>query len=92
MKHITILGQKLRICYDDSALKKDELGMFDSTGMTIHILECLKGHPLHDSVLLHELVHAALHISGNAHLLGDGVEESLCMSLEYALRPFIKFK
>lgn len=92
MKHVNVLGQKVRVIYDDSALKKDELGLFDSTGMSIHILECLKEHQLHNSVLLHEIIHAALCISGNSQLLDKGVEEAICMSLEFALRPFLKEK
>lgn len=92
IKHINVLGQKVRICYDDNDLKKDELGVFDATGMSIHIREGLKDHPLHNSVLIHEICHAIIHISGNSNLLGNGVEESLCIALEYGLRPFIKDK
>lgn len=93
MKNLMILGQPIEIKYTDAMLRKDELGLFDSSSMSIHIQPNLKKFKfLHDSVLLHEIIHTVIHISGNANLLGDGVEESLTMALEYGLRPFLKLK
>lgn len=93
MKHLTVLGQPIAVKYTTEMLRKDELGLFDSSSLSIHIQPSLEKYKfLRDSVLLHEIIHAVIHISGNAHLLGDGVEESLTMALEYGLRPFLKFK
>lgn len=93
LKKLTVLGQPIEVKYSDDLLRKDELGLFDSSSMSIHIQPGLEKHTfLRNSVLLHEIIHSIIHISGNAHLLGDGVEESLTMALEYGLRPFLKFK
>lgn len=91
VRSINVLGQEVRVIYDHTTLKKDELGLFDSTNMTIYILPSLIGHPIHKNVIIHELSHAIFHITGASHSLGDGVEELLCTALEFGLKQFISF-
>jgi hypothetical protein len=43
-----------------------------------------------ESVILHEIVHAALYISGQSERLGDKHEESIVLALENALAPIYR--
>lgn len=43
-------------------------------------------------VLIHELVHAGLYFSGQAHLYTDEKEEALCDLMESVFGPLIDFK
>lgn len=89
---VTVLGQEIRLIYNDENLKKDELGLFDSTSMAICVREGLYGHPMHDAVVLHEIIHAIMHISGCGQMFPEGVEEAACLAIEYGLRPFFRLQ
>jgi hypothetical protein len=92
MKKIQVLGQTIEVHFDNSQLKKDELGLFDSTSMRIFMREELRKHALRHSVLLHEVTHAILCISGQSQIISHEQEEALCMALEYGLRPFFSLR
>jgi hypothetical protein len=49
-----------------------------------------KNQELVEAVILHEIIHAALYISGQTERLGDKHEESLVLALENALAPIYR--
>lgn len=80
-KNVTILGKRIRITYHENNPDAEVVGLFDPGTMCIHILDTDNW----ESCLLHEIIHAALHISGASTMLETKEEESLVTALEHAL-------
>lgn len=56
-------------------------GYFDEMADTIYIAKALKGTK-YERVLLHEITHAVLSITGLSNLLKSKLEEAICDSME----------
>ena len=90
-RYIMISGVKVNIKYTSKIMYDgdDELyGAFCPDTMTIHIS---KRSDI-KSTLLHEAVHAVLHISGCAERLTNSAEEAIVTAIEYGLRDYFSFQ
>lgn len=85
-KSVTILGKRIRITYLADNPASDIAGLFDPTTLEIRILDTLYW----ESSLLHEILHAALYVSGSSTLLEHKEEEALVTGLEHALFSLYK--
>lgn len=85
---VYVLGKKIRVrvvkCLEADDI--DLLGAFNSDTMTIFLLKRSNWR----TVLLHEICHAGLYISGASEGLTVYKEESIVLALEHALFPFIE--
>ena len=85
-KSVTVLGHKINIKVvehlDDDG--QELLGAFNAETKTIFLSKgCDK------SVLLHEVIHAAIYLSGNSEGLSANREEAIVLALEHALFPLL---
>lgn len=85
-KSVTVLGHRINIKVvehlDDDG--QELLGAFNAETKTIFLAKgCDK------SVLFHEVIHAAIYLSGNSEGLSASKEESLVLALEHALFPLV---
>lgn len=78
---ITVLGQTFQIRLVPSV---DDDGTCDGPNRMITVSET-QTQAEADSTLLHEIIHAALFVSGHAETLGDDREEGIVLALEHAL-------
>lgn len=72
-------------------------GMDNTVGMFVPDHYVIKIHPDYPPAsqtmaLWHELIHAALYLSGQSARLGDTAEESIVLALEHLLFPLIDHK
>jgi hypothetical protein len=84
-KHLTVAGQKVKIISKE--LDGDH-GQYNHDQRTIYLDPSSKEQ---FATLLHELVHAALTISGVAEVLGDEKEEAVCRAMEL-LAPILALR
>lgn len=85
-KSINILGHKISVVIVDHLDDEDQalVGAFNADTKTIFLEKgCEK------SVLFHEVIHAALYLSGNSQGLSNNREESIVLALEHAIFPLI---
>ncbi len=93
-KSVTVLGRTWPIFLTEGEATSDdpEFGETDTNAGTITLRwaphEKFKT-PI-QSTLLHEVLHAALNVSGNTNLWNEAIEESLVSALEQALFPLIQ--
>lgn len=80
-KSVLILGKRIRITYLCDNPASDIAGLFDPAVMEIRILDTVYW----ESSLLHEILHAALYVSGASTMLASKEEEALVTGLEHAL-------
>lgn len=85
-KSVTILGERIKISYLKDEPLKDTLGLFDPQSMEIKILDTVYW----DKTLFHEILHAALFVSGSSNLMEPREEEALVTGLEHALFSLYK--
>jgi hypothetical protein len=85
---VYVSGKKLRVRVVKylEADGHDLLGAFNSESMTIFLLSRSNWR----SVLFHEMLHAALYISGASEGLTYNKEESIVLALEHAMFPFFE--
>lgn len=92
---VTVLGETFKIKYKPMISKSDtgegDYGQMVFDERVIYIDDQLKGRHL-ESTLFHEMIHAALAVSGHTFLLSEKEEESLVRALEHALMPNIALK
>lgn len=88
MSSITVLGQKIRIVRQPL---DDKYGQFDSAKREIHLDPSYPRASV-DATLLHEVLHAALHVGGISYALSDEIEEAVVRCIEHALVPLVQFK
>lgn len=84
---VTILGHKIKVRIKPY-LEADGVelyGAFDYNSKTIWLMKGCDWR----SVLLHEICHAVLALSGSGEGLGQAKEEALVVSLEHALGPLL---
>lgn len=88
MKEIQILGRTIQIktCSKAELLEfdpdsKDVLGWYSPDESTIYIHSGLEGS-VYNRVLIHEITHVMLSISGLSHWLEDKQEEAICDLME----------
>jgi len=82
--YISVLGHRLKVIHEPLAESDEVWGKFDSDTMTIHLCDSLTPDR-RESVLLHEVIHAALFITGHSELMEERKEEALVLALEHAL-------
>lgn len=95
LKEILLLGRRIRICpVSKSQLAElsddddtDLLGFYCSKESAIYIYSGLDGE-LFKRVLIHEITHALINISGLSELLKKKQEESICNLMEAYLDLF----
>lgn len=76
-EYVMVGHRKIKVKLDS---KMDDHGLYDSDKSTISLNP--KGHSP-DSSLLHELVHAALDVSGVGTIINnENLEEAICVALE----------
>lgn len=81
-KQIKILGRRVKLQFTHI---EDAYGEFSELPHTIKIQEGLSPEIL-PQVLIHEMVHAALAISGiSTHHINESVEEQICTVMETAV-------
>lgn len=87
---VQLLGRKVKISFvskdilrelSESTPSEDIWGYYDSISSHVYVYSGLKGGP-RSRVILHELFHAVLGISGVTNVLNDRVEESVCDTAE----------
>jgi hypothetical protein len=85
---VTVLGTKIqvRIVKTLESEGHDLLGSFEPDKLRIFLLKSENWR----TVLFHEIIHAALHLSGAGEGLTFNKEESIVLALEYALFQFVK--
>jgi ssRNA-specific RNase YbeY (16S rRNA maturation enzyme) len=87
---VSVLGYEMKIVYAPIGQQPEALdGNMTFDDRTITIDTKLVGKQLEDT-LLHEIIHAILHISGLAFLLDDKSEEAVVRALEHGLSPLVK--
>ena len=97
MKHkpyVRMLGRRINIEYLDRVSDDDGdklHGDFCADKLTIRVDKTLTGTAL-ESTILHELLHAALHLTGHGYRLSGDDEEALVRGLEHALIDVVKLK
>lgn len=91
ISHMMVLGHRVNIRYQPPPKHDDDklLGMFDGDQMTIWVDPDLS-EDAKRVCLFHELIHAALWISGTGFLLSENQEEAIVRALESALHPILK--
>jgi len=87
-KEVTILGYPFKIDYTDD-LPNDTLGTTEGYKFLIKVHSSTKGED-RERVLLHEIIHAALHVTGWSSKLGEEDEEGIVVALEHALHKTVK--
>jgi hypothetical protein len=87
-RSVTVLGHKLKVKVVPylEADGDDLLGAFNSESKTIFLLKGCDWR----SVLLHEICHAVLYLSGASEGLTMTKEESIVLALEHGLLPIIR--
>lgn len=80
-KEVVVLGQAFKIRLMPAV---DDDGSCDGPRRLIQVSE-EQDQEAADSTLLHEIIHAALFVSGHAETLGNEREEGLVLVLEHAL-------
>ena len=86
-KVISILGQEVKVSYRKK-LPKGLKGYFDSDPLRIVV----ENGPNWRSILIHEICHAILFISGHSQTMTEDEEEALVMALESGLGSLIYFQ
>ena len=86
-KTLSILGQTIDIV--QISMSEDSHGEADLDNHRIVLNEKYKD--TNKVTLIHELIHAAIGISGISEILTKKQEEAICRCLEYALLDYIKF-
>lgn len=90
---ITVAGHiiKVKIVKNlrDEGISCYGLFSYGEGDLTISLAEGLSPST-HRSTLAHELLHAALHLSGQSELLNETQEEALVTALEYQYYPMLK--
>lgn len=71
--------------------KKDSYGEFHHLKHAIELNSNLKGEQ-YKMVLIHEVTHAALKVSGLDQLLSDEMQEALCVLMESFYKDIIKLE
>jgi Zn-dependent peptidase ImmA (M78 family) len=93
MLEIPVLGRKVGVRFEsDKELQKlsnepDCVGLYDGNTQTIYLSVSLSYEGAR-YVLLHELAHAFLNITGLTQLLDDKQEEAVCTAFESYLDVF----
>lgn len=93
-KKISILGQTFKIETVENMKDTDGselLGLMTGHQRSIKLSSNLTDAN-RDEVLLHEIIHAVLYISGVSNLLKDNIEESIVVALEHGLNGIYKLK
>ncbi len=82
--HITVMGRKFKITQPDKVDENDSLG---DSQVSDKLIQIRKGQSdlEFETVLLHEVIHMALGVSGNSEDMPEGMEERIVLCLEYAL-------
>jgi hypothetical protein len=89
-RSIKILGQKINIRYVKELIcDEDEILHGSYNGDKFEIL-INKDSDIH-ATLCHEIIHAALHISGITQRISIKEEESICTALENGLKDYLVF-
>jgi hypothetical protein len=85
---VAVLGHKIkvRVCKYLEADGTDLLGAFNAEDKTIFLLKGCDWR----SVLFHEITHAVLYLSGAGEGLSYSKEETIVMSIEHGLFPFVR--
>lgn len=91
-KTIQILGTEFRIEYT-TKLPKDDYGDTVGNDRVIRVKSRLRGE-IAKSTLIHEILHAIFHVSGQSEILAKHdesgqLEEALVVALEHGLTPII---
>lgn len=87
-KQLTILGRRVKLQFTD--LEDGDFGQFTELPHTIKIQSGLAAETV-QSVLIHEMVHAALAIAGIANYsISNEAEESICTVMETAVPDIMK--
>jgi uncharacterized Zn finger protein len=96
MKEIFILGRRIQIMtcpksklqeFAQEQMNDDTLAWYESSDDTIYIWSGLEGR-VFKRVLLHEIAHVMLSVSGMTHLLSHKQEEAVCDMCENFLNLF----
>lgn len=93
MLEIPVLGRKISVRFvSDKELNRlandtDCVGLYDGNAETIYLSSSIT-HEHSRRVLLHELTHAVLNITGLSMLLEDKQEEAVCTAFEGFLESF----
>lgn len=72
---------------------EDEIIHGTTEGPKYRITVALEAHPTEEALeatLMHEVVHAVLHMAGLSNLLDDKQEEALAVAIEHGLFPLYK--
>lgn len=89
---IRMLGKKIPILYVDDLLEDDGcFGDFTESPLRIRVDARLEKQEL-DSTILHESLHAALHLLGRNATMSEGEEEALVKGLEHALETVVRIR
>jgi hypothetical protein len=87
-KQVMILGRRVKLQFTD--LQDGDFGEFSELPLTIKIQQGLSPEII-PQVLIHEMVHAALAISGiSTYQLEANVEEAICTVMETAVPDIMK--
>lgn len=89
---VNIMGTEFTVKY--AKLSGGDMGETKGNARIITIDPKLRGEEL-KSTTIHEIIHAILHVTGQAEILasyGEHVEESLVVALEHGLTPMIELK
>jgi len=86
LESLEILGKTVKIEYKP-LLKEGLFGDFDGDSKTIRIDSGLKGTAASEA-LFHEMIHAALCISGQSETLTSEQEEGIVVAIENALAEY----
>lgn len=82
---VYVFGRFWEVRIGDDALADDYHGHADTNRRIIRISDL--GNTDQAETLLHEIIHAALHESGQSETLGQDTEEALVTMLAHALAP-----
>lgn len=89
-KSVNIFGQRFKV-----EIKSLKDGVYGKTHTLERKIVISNEYPIESqwSTLLHEIIHAALGVSGQAELMNDeSKEEALVLCLENALHPLFQFR
>lgn len=90
--HVYVLGERFRV---ELVPKLHDEDGEELAGDTVGFNKRIRINADYDTprkwqILMHEILHAALHVSGPGEVIDDDMEECVVQSLEHALTQFIK--
>ena len=91
LSSVTVLGHRMRVRRKDRLFDSDGVelcGYCDFDKREIWLSEAPSVDQ--DGTLLHEILHAILHYSGQGAVMGIKEEEVLVTALEHCLKPLLK--